>query len=241
MKQIVVCSFWVHRPDEFPVPPNPDYLSMLKVLQDSCTRSGFGHIVLTDHATQPKITGTGIVSYAYDLPRNLMRAATEAHAQWLADPQLRFVNTLFVGADCLIRRDFRAELPAGDIAIAFMRDHKRWKINNGFVYVPAASRAKVAPLFRSIANDTSEEMFDDMLAVERALSPMPTDYGVHERHGLKVNFLPLLKWNRYMAVCKQTPNPLADAATDAAVLHFMGGHDNGKRLYFQWAKAHGFA
>jgi hypothetical protein len=238
MKQVVVCSFWIDRPDQFPNPP--DYLSMLKILDASCKRAGMDHIVLTDNTTLPTINRGGLYAFATDLPRSLMKATTEAHARWLEWTRAN-LDTLFVGADCLIRRDFRAELPAGDIAIAFMKGHKRWRINNGFVYVPAASREKAAPLFRAIANDTSEEMFDDMLAVERALSPMPADFGIHERHGLKVNFLPLLKWNRYMAVCKQTPNPLSDAAEDAAVLHFMGGHDNGKRLYFEWAKAHGFA
>lgn len=239
LTDIVVCSFWVERKDQFPDPP--DYLSMLKILDASCKRAGMRHVVLTDLPTSFAIVDGGLTAFPIRLPRSLMQASTAAHARWLEAPESKHVDTIFVGADCLIRRDFRAELPACDLAIAFMKDHKRWRINNGFVYVPAASREKVAPLFRRIADDTSEEMFDDMLAAERALLPMPADFGLHERHGLAVNFLPLLKWNRYMAICKQTPDPLSDAAEDAAVLHFMGGHDNGKALYFAWAKRHGFA
>lgn len=232
---VTVCSFWIHRPEEFP--NAPDYLSILKILEASCLRFGFDHVVLTDRATQPAIATAGLVPWEATSERSLMRASTDAHARWVAAQDC---DTLFVGADCLIRRDFRHQLPRGDIAIAYMKDHKRWRMNNGFVYVPAASREKVAPLLRRIADDTSEEMFDDMLAIERALSPMPGEYGLHERHGLVVNFLPLSRWNRYMSVSKE-PDLLADDCHDANVLHFMGGHDNGKRLYFDWAKAHGFA
>lgn len=196
------------------------------------------HIVLTDRATAPSILDGRMKAFATDLPRSLMKATTEAHARCL---ESIVGDTIFVGADCLIRRDFRHQLPPGDLAIAYMKDHKRWKMMNGFIYVPAASREKVAPLFRAIADDTSDEMFDDMLAIERALSPMPAEYGLHERHGLAVNFLPLPRWNKYMNPNKHRERSLADAAEDANVLHFMGGHDNGKALYFEWAKRHGFA
>jgi hypothetical protein len=141
------------------------------------------------------------------------------------------VHTIFVGADCLIRRDFRNDLPACDVAIGYMKGHKRWRLNNGFVYIPAESREKVAPLFRLVADDTGELMCDDMLALERALVPMPPDFGEHERRGLTVSFLPMPIWNRYMRSAD-------DAAEEANVLHFMGGWDNGKALFFEWAARH---
>ncbi len=234
---ITVCSFWIDLPEQFP--NAPDYLAMLNILDASCRRAGMSHIVMTNRATAPRIQTEELAAFVMDLPNNLMQASTEAHAQCVACDV--HGDLLFVGADCLIRRDFRHQLPKGDLAIAYMMRHKRWRINNGFVYVPARSREKVAPLFRRIANDTSEEMFDDMLAFERAIEPMPDWYGVHQREGLAVNFLPLPKWNRYMAVSKRTPEPLLDAAEEANVLHFMGGHDNGKKLYFDWAARHGFA
>jgi hypothetical protein len=238
MRPVTVCSFWVHRPKEFPTAP--PYGEMLKILEHSCRRFGFRHIVLTDEVTAPRIYDVGLTAYLVELPNDLMRASTEAHARWIESPYSRGVDTVFVGADCLIRRDFRADLPACDMAIAYMKGHKRWRLNNGFVYVPAGSREKVAPVLRLIADDTAEKMFDDMLAIERALVPMPEGYGRHERRSLTVEFLPMPIWNRYMAVSKQTPKPLDDAAEDANVLHFMGGHDNGKALFFEWAKAHGF-
>lgn len=232
----IVCSFWVHRPREFP--NAPPYADMLKILDDSCWRFGFEHFVLTDFTTAPAIIDAGLTPWPMNLPENLMQASTEAHAQWLASPVSNGIDTIFVGADCLVRRDFRADLPACDLAIAYMKGHKRWRMNNGFVYIPAASREKVAPVLRSIANDTSEEMFDDMLAIERGLAPMPPNFGCYKRRGLAVEFLPLPIWNRYMAVTKQTPHPLDDAAKDANVLHFMGGHENGKALFFSWAAKH---
>lgn len=235
---ITVCTFWVHRPRDFP--KAPPYGDMLRIVDASCRRFGFDHVVLTDETTAPRIYDAGLTPYLLELPNDLMRASTEAHARWIESPYSRGTDTVFVGADCLIRRDFRADLPACDLAIAYMKGHKRWRMNNGFVYVPAASREKVAPVLRLIADDTREKMFDDMLAIERALVPMPEGYGRYERRGLAVEFLPLPIWNRYMAVCKETPKPLKDAAEDANVLHFMGGHDNGKRLFFDWANAHGF-
>ena len=231
--RVTVCSFWVDRPRQFP--NAPPYLPMLKILDASCTRFGFDHVVLCDRSTAARIHQIDLVPFGMILPDSLMQASTEAHARFLENSTVEG-DTLFVGADCLIRRDFRHQLPRGDLAIAYMKDHKRWKMNNGFVFVPAASREKVAPLLRRIADDTSEQMFDDMLAIERALSPMPAEYGLHERHGLAVNFLPLDRWNKYM-----NRTAVTDDCHDANVLHFMGGHDNGKAHYFDWAHAHGFA
>lgn len=238
MKRTVVVSFWVHRPKAFP--NAPPYLDMLRILDASCRRVGMEHVVLTDETTAPQFYGTGLTPYLLELPAHLMRATTEAHARWIESPYSKEADTVFVGADCLVLRDFRPDLPACDMAIAFMRHHKRWRLNNGFVYVPAESREKVARVLRLIADDTREKMFDDMLAIERALVPMPEHFGEYARRGLTVGFLPLPIWNRYMAVCKETPDPLSDKAEGANVLHFMGGHDNGKQLYFDWAKAHGF-
>jgi hypothetical protein len=215
---------------------------MLKILDASCRRFGFDHVVLTDHATKPLIpVGMGV--FAFDLPQSLMKATTEAHARWLEDWRLD-VDTIFVGADCIIRRDFRHQMPAGDIAIAYMLRHKKWRMQNGFMYVPRASRTKVAPVLRAVANDTSEVVCDDMLALERALLPMPPEYGVQRRQGIDVNFLPLPVWN---CCVKRADNP----AQQANVMHFMGGwrvkggqvitEPEGKGLFFAWAKRHGFA
>ncbi len=141
MHRITVCSFWVARPDEFP--NAPDYLPMLKILDTSCRQFGFDHIVLCDKSTAARIHHVDLTPFAVVLPNNLMQASTEAHAQAMEgniDGDL-----LFVGADCLIRRDFRHQLPRGDVAIAYMKDHKRWRMMNGFIYVPAASRERRQP------------------------------------------------------------------------------------------------
>lgn len=228
----VVCSFWVHRPREFP--RAAPYLEMLRVLDGSCRRFGFEHVVLTDLQTSGKVSAAGFTPFMVDLPGNLMKAATESHARWLASPYSIGCDTTFVGADCIIRRDFRHDVPACDVAIAYMKGHKKWRLNNGFIHVRAESRDRVAPLFRLVADDTGDEMCEDMIALERALVPMPADHGCHERRGLSVAFLPLPVWNRYM-------EDEADAAVDANVLHFMGGWQNGKALFFSWARRHGFA
>ncbi len=211
---LTVCSFWVHRPDDYP--DAPDYVPLLKALDRSCERFGLNHVVLTDFRTMDRVLDeVDAVASPFRLPRNLMRALTEAQAQCLEHPLSGQGDTLFVGADCLIRRDFCGHLPPADLSIILRPGHKRHRINNGFMHVPATSRAKVAVLFRQIADSTGETMCDDMVAVERALAPMPLDYGLQERAGLTVNFLPMGIWNA-------GPKRADDPAEAAFVLHFRG-------------------
>lgn len=219
-----VCSFFVHRPADYP--DAPDYLRMLCLLEQSCRAFGLAHIVLTDHDTAPLVGDAGITYFRTDLPRNLMQALTESQARWLEYPHRGPLDTLFVGADCLIRRDPRGHIPAGDLAIILRPDHKRHRINNGFMFVPADSRSRVAPLFRSIADNCGPAMCDDMVSVERALSPMPLDFGTYPRAGLTVNFLPMETWNG-------GPKSADDEATGSFVLHFRG--QVRKRVMLDWA------
>lgn len=218
-------------------PPTAErYIAMLKVLDASCRRFGLDHVVLTDCVSAPLVAEAGLHPFMSDLPRNLMQATTEIQARWLASPHSLGCNTTFVGADCIIARDFRPELdPAADLSIAFMAGHKKWRINNGFMHVPARARVSVAPLFRLVADDTGPAMCEDMIALERALSPMPRACGRTIRRDLQIHFLPLALFNLSL---QHTPT---EPIENAFVLHFMGGWENGKQLFFDYAEAHGLA
>lgn len=117
-------------------------------------------------------------------------------------------------------------LQSADLSIILRPGHKRHRIMNGFMYIPAGSVAKVAPLFRKIADSTGPVSCDDMVAIEKALSPMPLEYGLHERAGVTVNFLPMETWNG-------VPKSVDDPASDSFVLHFRGKR---KQLMLDWAK-----
>lgn len=234
-RRIVVASFYFDRSKDHPEAKRVPYLELLGILDRSCKRVGFEHIVLTDNRTAEAITDAGLLPFMTELPRSWMQATTESHARWLESPHSAGCSTIFVGADCIIRRDFRDELPAGQLAVVYMKGHKRWRINNGFMYVPEESRELCAPLFRMIASDTSAKVGDDMTAIERALVPIPRDYGVVTRRGLAVNFLPVATWNYGYKI------DVADEASEANVLHFMGEWEDGKRRMIAWAKRHGFA
>jgi hypothetical protein len=222
---LTVCSFWVHRPKDYP--DAVDYVPLLLALDRSCKRFGVLHVVLTDYSTARKCRAAGLDCWSTRLPRNLMRALTEAQAQWLERRHDRDTDTLFVGADCLVARDPRHGLPAeADLSLIYRPGHKRHRINNGFMYVPAASREKVARLFRRIADGCGEAMCDDMVAVERALAPMPEGYGQHDRAGLRVNFLPMHLWNA-------GPKRLDEPPGEAFVLHFRGRQR--KTIMADWA------
>lgn len=222
-----VASFWVHRPEDYP--DAPDYLPMLRLLERSCRRLGLAHIVLTDRPTAAFLYNEGITAFARDLPRNLMQALTESQARWLEHPHPGPLDTLFVGADCLVLRDPRGHLPVADLSLILRPGHKRHRINNGFMLVPAASRATVAPLFRAIADGTGPAMCDDMVAVEAALAPVPDDYVLTERAGLTVNFLPIEIWNG-------GPKTADDPASGSFVLHFRGRAR--KAIMLEWAARH---
>lgn len=232
MTRHVVASFWVYRPRDFP--NAAPYCDMLKMLDASCKRFGFDHVVLTDNRTSPFVEDAGLHPFLVDLPRDLMQAISISKALWLASPYSKDTHSIFVGADCLVLRDFRADLPTCDLAIGYMRANKKWRLNNGIVYVPTAAREKVLSLFELIAADTRPRMCDDMLAFERALVPMPKEFGTFQRRGLSVAFLPMGIWN-------YCPKRAEDSSSDAAILHAMGGWDDGKKLFFDWAREHSFA
>lgn len=223
MPPITVASFFVSRPEDYP--DAVDYLPLLSSLDRSCRLFHMKHIVLTDFETAPQLNRAGLANFAMDLPRNLMRALTEAQARCVET--IEESDILLTGADCLVRRDFRDHLPVADLSIILRPGHKRHRINNGLMFIPAASVAKVSPLFRRIADSTGPEMCDDMVAVERALSPMPDDYCLTERAGLTVNFLPMDIWNG-------GPKFVDDEAAESFVLHFRGRHR--KSIMVDWAK-----
>lgn len=237
-RETVVCSFFADRKHLHPE-SNTDYLACLRIVERSVLRAGMQHILLTDPATAPAARAAGIArTFVVDLPEPLMQATTWAQTKYLESDLARPCDTVFIGADCIVMRDFRADLPDCDFAVAYMKGHKRWRINNGFMYCPARTRERMACHFRRVALDTSAEMFDDMLAHERALggeSQMPPDFGTYQRAGKQVAFLPLPTWNRYMTRSKGELNPWRHIER-ANVLHFMGQWEEGKPHFFEAAK-----
>lgn len=227
-RPITVCSFWVHRPKEFPRETKAyDYGKMLQALDKCCKRYGYDHIVLTDWATSDMVSALDLKSYGVFLERNLMQAVTEVQAAFMESPFAEGHDILFVGADCLIRRDIRDLLPPGDFLIAFMKGHKAWRLNTGFVYVRAEARERATKLLRQIARDVKPKICDDMAAYERALSPMPRDYGMVKRCDMNVHFVPLELWNH-------PPLSPYEEAEHAHILHFYG--DRSKVHFFPWAE-----
>lgn len=222
---ITVVSFYVDRRADFP--KAVDYIPLLHALDRSCERQAFRHVVLTDLFTSPALLAEGFKCFAVTLPRSLSRALTEVQARYLEAGVGS--DTLFVGADCLIVKDFRAHLAPADLSIILRPGHKRHRINNGFMHVPFGSAAKVAVVFRKIANATGPQFntCDDMVAIERTLSPMPDDYGPTERAGIKVNFLPMGVWNG-------GPKTVDSSPGKSFVVHFRG--QERKRVMLDWAE-----
>jgi len=229
MNPTVVCSFWVHRPADFP--DAADYIGMLKILDRSCRAAGMRHVVLTDGLSSQMLPD-GMEFFAVDLPRNLLQATTAAQAEWVRAMRYPDEDTVFVGADCLVLRDFRSSLLPADLTICTFVHRQLW-IMNGFIWVPAASRHKLVSVFAKVARGTRAlpaRTCDDMMSWERVLGPKPRElWGKETRRGLTVRFVPEPLWN-------ERPLSADESYPDAHVLHFRGPAQ--KPMFFEWVKIH---
>lgn len=231
---MIVASFWVYRPEEFPAAA--DYPAMLRVLQRSCDRLGLKHVVLTDRLTfdSPKWPA-GVKGWALtDCPKPLMRAVTEVQARFLESGCAGVRDDVaFVGADCIVKQRLRFNfIPPADLYVTYRTPTARYPINTGLQFVPAASVAKVAPLFRRVADRCGVKWCDDQRAIRAELEPMPRAAGMHARAGLTVGFMPMRPYN-------VTPRGPDDPCRTAFMVHFRGKGRKG--LFFEWAQRNGYA
>jgi len=228
MTPTTICSFWIHRPEDFP--DAADYIGMLKRLDVSCRLAGMRHVVLTDFLSSRQLPER-MEFFACTLPRNLLQATTLAQAEWIRATRYPADDTVFVGADCLVLRDFRPFLRPADLSICTFVHPHLW-IMNGFIHVPAASREKLIPVFAKVAKGTRPrpaKTCDDMISWERVMAPKPRELGKHERLGLTVRFLPEPIWN-------ERPLSADEPYAEAHVLHFRGPPQ--KPMFFEWVAKH---
>lgn len=227
---MIVVSLWVHRPDEFP--KAADYPAMLKILQRSCDRIGLDHIVLTDRKTRHgPLWPEGVAAWeGLDVPEPLMQACTYLQAAWLQAHHAEIHDTLFVGADCIMRKE-PVYPDAVDIAVTYRRWDVKYPINTGAVFVRARARAGAAALFRRVALRCGPVWCDDQRALRAELEPMPRMHGLHVRAGLRVGFMRMSPYN----VLPKNEN---DPAIGAYMVHFRGSKR--KPLLFAWAQAWGY-
>lgn len=234
--RLTVASFWVHRPIEH---PNAfDYPVLLCILQASCDRLGIRHVVLTDHATLASDRWpAGIEGWASDLPQPLMQATTSAQANFLATgPE---TDVLFCGADCVLLANPMKRLPIEPaLCLSYRHPNANYPVNNGFMLARRHSMAKVAALYRRIADRCGAKWCDDQRSIRAELEPMPPACGTYERAGMSIAFVPMRRFNHL-------PKTVDDPATGTTMLHFRGKqHATGqhrKDLMVAWAKLHGFA
>ncbi len=226
---LTVASFYVHRPEDFP--KAADYPAMLRLLQTSCDRLGFHHVVLTDARSTSNIP-IGVAYAPLALPLDLMCATTEAHARFLANPPAG--DVLFVGADSILLADPRPLLPPeADLCVTSrLRSDRLDAINNGFMLIRERAQHPAAALYRRVADRCGAAWRDDQRSLVAELEPVPARPCVEERAGMTVGFLPMKRFNH---------QPLwpGDPCKGAVLLHFKGRA--AKRIMPAWAKKHGFA
>jgi hypothetical protein len=216
---MIVASFWVHRPAEFP--DAADYPAMLRILQRSCDRLKMPHVCLTDIETKSSpLWPEGVWPFVATTPgRPLLRASPYEG------------DILFVGADCIMKREpvYPDDV---DVGVTYRRHDSKYPINTGAVFVRARAREEAAKLFRRIADRCGATWCDDQRAIRAELEPMPPVHGVFMRGGLRVGFMPMKPYN-------VLPRDEADSAGKAYVVHFRGRRR--KQLLFNWAERWGYA
>jgi len=231
---LTVASFYVERRAEFPKVDPASYFAMLEMLGHSCERLGFRHVVLTDELTvgRPEWPADVEPWVGDNVPLPLMRACTHLQAQILeSDPAS---DLLLVGADSILLADPRPHLPAdADLYVTSRRPNERLDaINTGFQFIRQSAAAKVATLYRRVADRCGKEWRDDQKALVAELDPVPLPTVIEERAGLRVAFLPMRRFND----CPRWPG---DSCKDAVLLHFRGRQR--KKMMFAWAKRQGLA
>lgn len=231
---LTVASFFVIRRHEFPKVDPADYVAMLLVLQRSCDRLGFRHVVLTDLGTVASpLWPDGLDPWiGDDVPLPLMQACTHLQAQVLdRDPAS---DILFVGADSILLADPQPHLPGdADLYVTSRRPSGRLDaINNGFMFIRNRAREQAAALYRRVADRCGTAWMDDQKALVAELAPVPMPTVIEERAGLRVGFLPMRRFNHW-------PHWRGDPCKDAILLHFKGR--TGKKLMPEWARKHGLA
>lgn len=227
-----MASFYVERREEFPKVEPASYFSMLAMLDRSCERLGFRHVVLTDELTvgRPEWPADVEPWVGDNVPLPLMQACTHLQAQYLeGGPD---TDTLFVGADSILLADPRPHLPVDvDLCVTSRRAAPKFDaINNGFMFVSRRSAAKAAALYRRVADRCGTEWRDDQRALVAELAPVPLPPVIEERAGLRVAFLPMRQFN-------DCPRWAGDPCNGAVLLHFRGAHR--KELMPAWMKRQG--
>lgn len=227
---MIVVSLWVHRPEEFPAAA--DYPAMLKILERSCRRLGLQHFCLTDRKTRESpLWPVGVTPWAgIHVPEPLMNACTELQALWMNSVHAAHHDTLFVGADCIMKR--KPVYPETvDMAVTYRMAEVKYPINTGAVFVRSRAQRPAAKFFRRVAARCGPVWCDDQRAVRAELEPMPRKHGEYWRADMRVGFMPMVPYN-------VLPRNEHDAGGNAYMVHFRGRKR--KTLLFNWAQRWGF-
>lgn len=219
---VIVASFYAPRPALYP--NAVDYRPLLALLDKSCARFGLEHYCITDPEAAP---GIGCNTFAATMQQSLMPAFFEGQAQFLASWAARGRNVILVGADCLVNRDPAPLFDGSFDIMVTSRQHERWPINTGAVYIHASTVARMAAMYGRMAKRCGHQWGDDQIEIARMLGPVPVSHGDYHSAGLRVRFAPMKRFN-------DTPKAL-EQVSDAYIVHFKGPR---KHMVADWARLH---
>ena len=120
---MIVASFFAPRYEKY---EGVDYDELLFLLDKSCKKLDFKHIVISDEP-RPK----PLYTYLTYLPQNLMQAIVYGQMKLLSEAR---EPVLLLGADCLLTRDPRPYF-LGDLTITLSDTFSDCKMNTGAVFV----------------------------------------------------------------------------------------------------------
>ncbi len=188
---MIVVSFYAPRFEKY---EGVDYDELLFLLDKSCKRLDFKHMVISDKV-RPKPLNT----YLTYLPENLMEAFFYGQGRLLFEIK---EPVLFVGADCLLTRDPRPFF-LNDLTITTSDYFSDCKMNTGAIFVKETYLC--AEIWEKIYESKPKEWGDDQIYLYKEL----------KKSKLKITKIPCEEHN-------WAPRDIDDDANMPTVVHFRG-------------------
>ena len=154
---MIVASFFSPRKEEYP-DKQYDYDELLFLLDKSCKKLDFKHVVISDEV-RPK----PLYTYLTYLPENLMQAFLYGQMKFLYEVR---EPVLFTGADCLLTRDPRSFF-LDNLTITTSDAFTDCKMNTGAIFVK--DTFKCAKVWEEVYNLKPQKWGEDQTFLYKTL------------------------------------------------------------------------
>lgn len=189
-RRVSVVTVFAPRFEEYP--DSAKYLPLLELQRKSVERMpNHHHVVMSDKP----LAELGFNTILCELPQSLMKLILCAQIAFLEQWD-NLHPVVLVDVDCLVNRGLYEVFEMRDFDIALTaRDNKVSPINNGAMYVAVGAKRFALKFFNMALAQCEDHWGGDQEAISRVAAPVPRDPTTEYRHGGRVRFLPMLRYN----------------------------------------------